>query len=333
MSNPVNHHYISQCYLKQFTDENKLLYTLNIDLLKEGRAIRPSKGKTTSQVGFQKHLYTLTANAEFISGKFQNQVDDPFYIEKKLFSDTENKLEEIINSLIHFDILSKEKAVLMVRHMLTTKLRSPYTRKLMQPEGIKIVDKIVKEAIEFVKSADPTDIGLKTTKEELIQGAIGLRKRFDVDPNAMQQLQNSLLLTRNLQHDPATRFIEEHLLKFPWVIYKTNDKNKFITSDNPGFFLDRKTKQLLNTKFAKDFYFYYPLNPYNCLVISDEVFDDGYSSFKRYKSILTVQTSPPLVRQINTGSMIRGYKYIISDNVGSLTEALNIINDYGKIFL
>ena len=184
MSTPVNHHYVPQCYLRQFTNENKKLFTLDIDLIKAGRSIRPSKPKSPSQVGFIKHLYKLNDNGDYIPRGLKEIINDSSYIENKLFVEIENNLADIFNAILSFEILNYEKSFLLSKHLFSGKTRSPYLRNALKPEGMKLMSNIVKKAIMEVKSADDNMIGRNLSKDELIQVAQNIEQNFKSSPTA-----------------------------------------------------------------------------------------------------------------------------------------------------
>ncbi|GAB2630839.1 hypothetical protein GCM10027035_26890 [Emticicia sediminis] len=271
-NNPRNHHLVPQKgYLEKFTNRNKEIFKCKLDT----KLSKKLKGFATTAICYGKDYY-----------KFDNEsllkpynIDDPFYIEKKVFQKYENHIGKIIDKIEKKQsFLTIDDCKTLILGLIDIKFRNPFFRK---SDYSTTIDNVVNEMIndgsfiehiskEFNLSIDSAIEFTHTSKENLKN-------------NSSKDLHNFLLLNRHLESTPIHNYLNNLLLNLEWQILCVPTNNQFITSDNPGFCVE--SGQLHNTKFTGNFTFVYPLSKSIAVQISSSQLSKPSSILKPLKYI------------------------------------------------
>lgn len=253
MIDPVKHHYVLEVYLKSFADSQKRFYQLR-------RKFKKIVIKSIGQVCYEKNYFRFQRQ----DALHINNIDDRLYIEKKVFSEFENKYSFLLNDIVFPSLrpfpMPRKSAELFLKMLFNIKRRNPSVRK-HHTDGFRGY----LNSKKFWEDAAPV---------------IALSRRIDkIDP--IKYLENYLHQVNtdqtHLSDNYLSRFLGdgdelqnnviEILMACDILIYHSSVGHQFLTSDNPGFVLNG-TDILNFGGLGFDFIYMFPLTPQCFLAIS-----------------------------------------------------------------
>jgi len=252
---PSNHHYISQCYLKQFANHQRQLWKKKKDGINITRC-------TTAQICYEKDAFKIRTN-ETLS---INSISDKNHIELHSFKKQENNYGKNIAQILKYSnaptVIDKNAYSLFLETLVTIKRRNPFTRTI-----------IVNSLLENIQNG--------TYKSELKKGILedGYNENlnFDIDTYLEQHVQNTrnnddkmhdmyLSTFIDINEDSMIKLIAKQLYGCKQIILHAPIGGQFITSDNPGVTINSNVTRSFGG-FGEPFKFIYPLSPNACLLI------------------------------------------------------------------
>jgi hypothetical protein len=256
MSNqPVNQHYLPECYLKQFAN-------LEGQIWKREKNHQTAKYKTPAQICYVKDGFTIRQNETLQV----NNITDNYFIEKNSFKRQENDYVKIIPLLIEYvdtekTILASDSYFLFLETIVTIKRRNPEARE---------------QLIHLFKALLDTEAYKSETKEYITTVSRGLG--IELDPEIY--FKDRLVKVKNADklHDISlSPFIERsqndiintitsQFYDLKQIILHPPSNFKFITSDDPGFIANKDRISSLGG-LGQPFKFFFPLSPNACLLV------------------------------------------------------------------
>lgn len=224
--------------------------------------------------------------------KFQ-QYKDPDHIEKESFKIYENNFNKIVDSLKNKPSgLLIDQAVLLIESILNIKIRNKRYRKAFDKASVR---KNFARRVERFRSIWH-HFENKVTDLNFGQFVEYTKINYLEKEGFYNEFYLSSILSERFKESEVFAIIKESILNATWVIGTTDESNEFITSDNPGFCIDIENNQLYNMRFEGAYALFFPLDPYHCLMITNNADESVNRSFK---PISIKKTAPQQVKQIN----------------------------------
>lgn len=301
MSIPKKHHYVPQCYLKNFqSDADSPLFTLNVENIKKGFKVKPNK-MYPSGICYKENYYQIKEPL-ILSGDLNNSD----FIEKIVNHYYEDKFQSVFNRVINFQSISREDAIFFADFIVHLKIRNPYQVRLNEKRKIEKIISLAKEK--------------HLEKQEAIQKGVSPLIFDAVYQNLIIELMKRESLTKDFQLESITQKFndpEKNLKQFrtaimasQWTLLESeNDQEPFITTDNPGIAVD-SFGMIHNTKFVDGFNFFFPLSPKYVLEISDSKTDPLPTNKKELNRKIV---NSKLVNRLNLLFTKVSEKYLISN--------------------
>ncbi len=285
--NPKKHHYVPECYLKEFCNKNNQLFKRKKDNLKT-TACYPA------QVCYDTDYFKFNLNE--VSNL--NDIKDAYIIERSAFKNQENQYRKLVKKIKEVDEqidirLSIDEYRLLLKTLLTIKRRNPSTRNQLLNNLIDTHknEAIIQEYVNELKN-QATKIGY-----QLSPNLIDRVKEYVLTKGQNEEYQKGLYLMGFVDHKNYFVFdniIDDIISIKPFLLFAF-DKNEFITSDNPGFFrFNDKTVSIggLNGSFE----FFFPITPEICLYLNSDYRERSLSAICSFKKIYLPEIE---VRKIN----------------------------------
>lgn len=119
----MKQHYLPKCYLKEFTNAEGKIYSIDLDLLKFNRQVFSSL-RSLDEVCRSKNFYTITTEHTKMISDLAGL--DPLFLEKE-FHKYENEYPKIIIDLRQKKAqISSDRASLLLYTLVDFKIRNPY---------------------------------------------------------------------------------------------------------------------------------------------------------------------------------------------------------------
>ena len=296
MSEPVKHHYVPQIYLKRFSlNPNGDLYTLK----KDSKYLTTTKLTNKSKICYELKRYTFD-NEEIIE---KYKIGDPNIIEKTCFKYENSELEELFDKIDYHKKFTKTQFEKLVRIIINIKTRNPVFS-------------------ENFKNFNPYSDNVRKETKKVEDDAIELCKKLGINPELVQVTTKKVLdkfknenYVKNIYragiytNEESREELIKKLVKWDALVMTTNYENPFITSDNPGFNLDKKD-QIYNTDFDSAHSMVFPISPKSLLVLNKA----QRSDLNIYKNIYYKKMSLKSILKINKATSKNAYKLIISNS-------------------
>jgi hypothetical protein len=296
---PKKHHFVPQCYLKNFTQENQF-YVLDVRKAQKGYKELPMP-KHTGQICYFNNYYTIDENIG--SSQFRLDTFDALYIEIEVLSRLENRYGKIFDKLSTNTRLSLQDAINVADFIIQLKLRNPYwMRETLEKKKDSFIDSAM-DSLESDKfNSNPRFQHMPMELKQAV--ANWVRTENKANPKFSKQMQLFSLIQRNLNQETRNEKFRLAIIDCKWMIYQTPENGPyFITSDNPGHSLKGNDGLTYNTNFTDPFMFFFPISPKLCLVIGGNEKDFVYSNKEQYKQYKSGLISSDLVIAINNSSM------------------------------
>jgi hypothetical protein len=313
VSQPKKHHYVPQCYLKNFRSENGgPLFTLNIEHLKKNYNTK-IKSQHPGAICYINNYYSIKDKLIF-SGELK-AID---FVEKIVNHYYEDSYQSVFEKLINDQSISLEDAMFVSDFLVHLKIRNPFQIGLN--ENLKI-EKIIQVAQGRYSSL----------KNEAIKWGFSSVFFDSIYENEIIKLINKESLTKDFQLESLVQkftnpeknlaLFREAILSCQWTLIESkNDQELFITTDNPGIAIDI-FGNTHNTKFANGFNFFFPISPKYTLEISDSKKDHLRTNKKEIKGR---SINSKLVRGLNHLFTKVSTRYLIANNARTLQNFIDL---------
>lgn len=296
---PKRHHYVPQCYLKNFTLDSRL-YVLDVRKVQKGYKVFPTLRHTASICYFLNY-YTIEDNMG--NSEFKLNAYDALYIERGVLSKLENKYGKIFKKLSGNIALMLQDAIDLTDFIIQLKLRNPYWMKEILEKKKNFLIDTAMESLDFEKFND--DHRFQNIPKELkiaITESVKLKNKLN--PTFSKQMQLFSLIQRSEDIKNSNEKFRLALIDCKWIVYEApQDGPYFITSDNPGYSLKGDDGKTYNTNYSHPFTFLFPLSPKLCLVISSNEKDNSYTGKSSKKIYRRCKVHANQVIAINNSSM------------------------------
>lgn len=293
------HHYVPQCYLKNFTQMSQL-YVLDIRKVQKGYKELPI-AKHTGMICYFNDYYTIEPNDG--NDQFRLNDYDSLFIESKVLSQLENRYGKIFEKLSKGISLSSLEAINLIDFIIQLKLRNPYWMKeTLEKRKESFIDAAMDnlQAEKYINN--PRFQHIPTQLKQAV--ADWVRRENKANPKFSKQMQLYSLIERDRDSENRNEGFRLALIDCNWVIYEAPKNGPyFITSDNPGYSLKENDEKIYNTNFSDHFMFFFPLSFNYCLVISSHEKDYAYSKQSPSKQYSSYVVSTDQVIAINNRSL------------------------------
>lgn len=296
---PKKHHYVPQCYLKNFTFDSRL-YVLDVRKVQKGYRQLPTLRHTASICYFPNY-YTIEENMG--NNEFRLNAYDALFIERDVLSKLENKYGEIFEKFSKDIALTLQDAIDFIDFIIQLKLRNPYWMKETLEKKKNFFIESAMDSLDLEKFIDnPRFQSIPKDLKKAIAETV--KDKNKLNPTFSKQMQLSSLIQRNDNIENRNEKFRLALIDCKWMIYESpQDGPYFITSDNPGYSLKRDDGKTYNTNYSHPFMFFFPLSPKLCLVISDAQKDNSYTDKSSQKIFRKDVVTADQVIAINNSSM------------------------------
>ena len=310
-------HYLPQCYLKEFTNGAGKFFSLNLSHINH----RPRPRETSPAAEcYDEDFYTIDENLKkkYIHLRGFSALE----IEKRVFSNLENNYPKIIKKIKNRTPLNFNEAELLSNFCVDIKLRNQYWRKqFLDKRKKQLIDEAIDEKLKGVTDEQLKLLPGKPTRDEVDKIAADLRAQFNGDDDFTKQVQISGIIKRNGSSNNFKAELCNSLLYLQWTIFETNYISFFLTSDNPGFSVD-KHDNIYNTRFAEEFSFLLPLTPAYCLMISNSKIDSSFYDKPQIKRLNYNIANDAFISLANKGLTCFANKNVFAQTEQSLNLLL-----------
>lgn len=282
----VRHHYLPQCYLRGFCDQNEQIWTY-----KKNDPGNPFSN-AISNTAVIKYLYSLSAEGN------EDDLEDYFA------SDIEGPAAEALKKLIRREFpvhIEREKLAIFFSTLFT---RTPVHIEHLngqQSQQLNIFARLLASNEEnFIA-------GYKESHPHLEGSVIEDDRQSILRGDFSFELNRDILLMLMLK---AGAIYSNHLCNMRWVLLETNSDYPFVTSDNPLYIFHPNIQPgrlfqpglgMRNTRVS------IPISKELCLLL----FNDERVADASFLSI-TSQGGKELIKSINKINYINSYKYVFA---------------------
>lgn len=298
-------HFLPQCYLKGFTNENGKLFALNLQIFIDHNKIPKIKEFTPAQLCYEEDFYTLGEGMEAYNVK---NYSDQYEVERS-FHDYENKYQGIVGQIKVQHGLASKDAFLLIQIILDLKMRNKYFRdKYVALKQNEIVNNVSDEIQEIIQN-DPEYVATYggATKEEILAVSETVRETLLNDPDFKKKAHLSSLHRKEDGYNAMLADTIPKIMNYQWIVFES--EGQFIANDNPGFSMDDKNK-IHNSFFEKNFIFFMPLSSSLCLTISDRERDNDFVENPDFKKISVLKAPQGFIDAPNTFALRHFNKFI-----------------------
>ncbi|MGF7039592.1 DUF4238 domain-containing protein [Mucilaginibacter lappiensis] len=292
----MNQHYLPECYLKEFCNKKGHFYSIDNELLTKGILPKP-RITYPKEACKQKDYFTITPQFKEIYPRFKDL--DALYLENK-FKTYEDWYPKLLTTLKSGQPGITFNDAEFLLHVLTDfRDRNLFFR----DNSVQVKKNTLNKMLAEEKHG--THILSSNDKEDI--------ERVLSDPhfNKNSHLLTLILKYHSKQDENGDLF---KLLTSKWCLCISD--NKFITSDNPGYFIHngRYLYELPNV----DFSFIMPITPNLCLYITDHVAD--LDSFRNsYKTIDYIIADENVLDIYNRGLTYHMNRYLYAESIDAIT--------------
>lgn len=316
----MKQHFLPQCYLKEFCNDDGKLHTLNLDYLKYKKKVF-DEPKFPVEVCKIPDFYTIK---DELKERFKDLEDlDPFHVENQ-FHKYEREYPRLVTQIkSKTTSLSFSDAFLFLYAIIDIKMRNQHFRKTAiedKKEGV--IDKLFNGYRKELENVDVSAF-LNITKEEMLATMDRMREELMTNDNYTKNSHITTLIGQNKAVSDIHLQIINRLFKYQWIIFESD--NQFITTDNPGASVDDSDK-VHNTKFAENIMFFMPLTPSLCLGIATVIFDQDFVGDRSQKLLTFAKVPPSFVEKINQAQTYYITKYLFSASKNLIEEMAERIN-------
>ncbi|MBB6324554.1 hypothetical protein FHS59_000169 [Algoriphagus iocasae] len=308
MNKPKKHHFVPECYLKQFANDSKL-YCSNLEILKTYNKLN-NPPKEPGQVCYEIDFYTINEPLEYDLNNF-----DDLHVESNVLHSSENRYRKIINKLIDLKELCFEDSIFLSDFLIQLKQRNPY---FLKNSVNNFSNNSIKAKTNMLNKLKE-DIRFRHLPKALLIYEIE-KKMYEMksNKNIIRSIQLKGIIDKANPHSYSIEKFRKAILDYQFILLDSSDsKFNFITSDNPGFAIS-SNGNIENTKFKEGFTYFLPITSKYCLKFSDSNLDNFYTKKSKIKYFISEKVQDTEVQIINMNSSILVNKIIISDNLETI---------------
>lgn len=289
-SEPKRHHYVPECYLRNFMREDKFYY-LNIPDAKQ-RPKEFARQSHPSNICYHYHYYKSPEEHE--QSLFSLSKWDKLFVESKVLHELETSYGQLFTSITSQQEICIEDANQFCDFIIQLKMRNPYYA--AQAYSIKKVEETMDILLKTIEGENGPFAHLSPEiKKQVAQEYINNLKE---NSNLEKELQLGSLIHSHENVKRREKF-RDVLCGLTWQVLKAPDEGPyFMTSDNPGFVIDKNSK-IENIRLKGDGYFFLPLSSQHCLAIDLSVKESENNIKAGKKRILHKKNVPPQVERVN----------------------------------
>lgn len=302
MNTPKNHHYVPESYL-QFFSFNDVgdLFTYK-PKHKYQNVIRQYN---KSAICYSDNLYKLD----------KLRYKDEYLIEKEKFQYEKTFIKNIITKINHLESLNNAEYVELVKMILNIKNRNIIHYDQFLPFSNANINNVIEDF----------SINLKKQVNEkynsFIDDIFSIAKE-KVSENLQEQSLSNMILNESFlqiieQKNNNFKNFESWIVNKKYKIFYTDDKNCFITNDNPGHTI-HKNGIIGNLYFGSAKAFFFPLSP-NCAIFID-VMDAILGGDMKTATTNYEKLNPEFVNMFNKGTVQNCNQMIISNSKQVLSK-------------
>lgn len=242
-------HIIPQAYIRQFaTPEKQQLYFFSRNQWNKKVEIG-----TPGKICYGHEYYYLSSNT---SARYNVAAS---HLDKELLKKYEDAMPKMFDGLFNgkAEIFLKN-AEFIAEFIVTLKMRSGFFRtRIYNGNNVtNALNKVIDELITYYPSSS----------SEILQTKKLMEQQLTNEKSAGYLHSTSLLRLLKGERDPLFKKLRDRILQHQWRIINACNGVEFISSDNPGFFLN-KDDEITNTNFEGDGLFTFPLTPTKALQI------------------------------------------------------------------
>jgi hypothetical protein len=319
----MKQHYLPECYLREFLNQDGKLNTLDLTRLQYGKKVF-DEPKYPGEVCYGKDFYTIDAEVAKDNAELMNL--EPYFIEHK-FGEYETRYPKLIAKLKRGQsYLQSEDTRLLMLIILDLKMRNPYYReKVIAKNKGEVIQSAFNHAREQAQKWDDSFIRIvaNQSKQEFLKEIDQRESMLMADEKYAGKFHLASLAKRKKVSDAVYETLSTHLLQFEWLLIRSN--NAFITTDNPGFALD-KENFIQNIKFGKDFFYFLPLTPSLCFAVSAEVIDKVFPKGNGKKLLTIVTADQKIIQTINEKHGYHLTRYVFANNSHLINQIASQVN-------
>ncbi len=285
MSEPINHHFVPEVYLKRFSfDDKGNLYTLDV----KSKYDTYVRSNHAAKICYGKNRYKFD-NEEII--KMKNVVDLNV-IEKFCFKYEDSELSQLFDKIDRQEKFTQNEFRRITQIIVDIKSRNPSFSQNFSNINLDLVSK----SDEVVKVKDE---------------AFSVCEDLQFDPKVIDDTEDVLLekfndknysynvyLNSFIKESRAKNDVVEQLINWSAIVFSTDEKCPIVSSDNPGFSID-ENDIIRNTSFSLADAFLFPISPTSILCYKRKSKKDGVA---KNKNILYQKTSHESIRMLNNGA-------------------------------
>ena len=241
---------------------------------------------------------------------------DELFIETKIFGEYERDYNRIVQQFRTRQNLFFVDANLFAKALISIKYRNIFLLKSMTDTQLRT---IIKGVVVDIRRKILNNELLPTenfTSRDLIDYLDYWEDNAYKNEDLNRQLFLSTLVVRYHNPNDLINKISNDLLRYTWNILIADVSNTFITTDNPGYCIDRNGS-MTNMNFF-DYKFYFPLTPLLCIMITDKEIDWNYINNPVTKDIRYSFVNRSTIDQINYFSRFNINQYLISHSKQAL---------------
>lgn len=244
-------------------------------------------------------------------------VEDPNFIEDYFAQHQDFLCNKILDSLIDCGgLLPRDQAVELMLLLLSFKLRSPELRGTFEDK--EVAKAVFERRLQELKTESKNDRDYESIFANVEEKVSQLIDHPDLATN----VHTDGILGFLSGQDSVVHEVAAMLLNAKWYFYESQTGSLFVTSDNPGFTVD-KDNTPHNLNFSEAVAFYFPISPSYCLICADV--DSDYDKNDTYKKVHPVIAGGNVVRIVNASTYKVSYKYVYSSDELILKQTWNDI--------
>lgn len=298
----MDQHFLPKCYLKEFCNTQKQLYSFNLKAFKTLKRYPKPICTNTSKICYASDFYTIDEELKYSRSSFN--IEDPLIIEKHFSKVYESKYPRLIDELKKLKaVLPAQDAAILGFALISIKIRNKFYRENAIAKILpSVIDKISTDYLGQLEKEEEWEKFPKLSKEKAIQTVHRITMSTKNDKNLSKDLHLlSFLNSQSDEHKSMQIRILKELMKYKWIVVINNNSIPFITTDNPGYCIDELEK-VHNTKFSAPFIYAVPLTPKLYLWIDARYTDDVID--EKFKNIYYYNAPEPMVKMYNKASLL-----------------------------
>jgi|GEM_PF-4627369 len=299
----MKQHYLPRCYIKQFSNHDNSVFVLDLKQLIYGKDPRPQS--KTPEVCLESNFYTVDETLKNVNQSFL--IEDPLMLERFFSRSYEHKYGKVLKKAIHNNYLTKSDATVLAFSVLGIKFRSKFYRE-------NTVKRIIPIVLNGIKSDYVKLINSFEDPEKKERAKINVNTVLDQalsDPTLAKDLHIYSAISQNSNLDSPLNRLVKVFLGLKWALLENQSPIPFITTDNPGYCID-KSENVHNHKFEPPFAYFIPLSPKIALYINSDETEDSFDP-QSDKIILRRIITEEFVKLYNKASLLNFYSQIITN--------------------